>query len=67
VPGEDSADFNGDGIVDLEDFVIMRGNFGFGTESAPEFGASVPEPTTFTLLTLGGLAVVRRRKRRTSK
>jgi hypothetical protein len=45
LPGVDSADFNGDGIVDLADFAIMRGNFGAGgTASAPEAGATTPEP-----------------------
>ena len=64
-PGADSADFNGDNFVDLEDFAIQRGNFGFGVVSAPdaEFGATTPEPATLTLLTLGGLALIRRRKR----
>jgi len=28
--GAASADFNGDNIVDLEDFIIMRENFGYG-------------------------------------
>ena len=64
-PGAESADFNGDDFVDLEDFAIMRGNFGFGVTSAPdaEFGATTPEPATLSLLALGGLAVVRRRRR----
>lgn len=64
-PGVDSADFNGNDFVDLEDFAIMRGNFGFGVTSAPdaEFGATTPEPATLSLLALGGLAVVRRRRR----
>ena len=65
-PGTDSADFNGDDRVDLEDFAILRGNFGFGAESAPdaEFGATTPEPTTLSLLALGSLAVLRRRRKR---
>jgi len=64
-PGIDSADFNGDNFVDLEDFAILRANFGLGVESAPdaEFGAITPEPATLSLLALGGLALVWRRKR----
>jgi hypothetical protein len=63
-PGIESADFNGDGHVDLADFVILRGNFGFGVEPTPdaEFGAATPEPATLSLLALGGLAVIRRRR-----
>ena len=61
-PGADSADFNGDGKVNLEDFAIMRENFGFGVISAPDVepGAATPEPATLMLLALGGLAVIRR-------
>jgi MYXO-CTERM domain-containing protein len=61
-PGADSADFNGDGKVNLEDFSIMRENFGLGVISAPDVepGAATPEPATMTLLALGGLAVIRR-------
>jgi len=64
-PGADSADFNCDNFVDLDDFAIQRGNFGFGIVSAPEaeFRATTPEPATLSLLALGGLALIRRRKR----
>jgi hypothetical protein len=61
-----SADFDDDGDVDLDDFGIMRGNWGFGTGGsplAPEF-TPTPEPATMSLLTLGGLAILRRRRRR---
>ncbi|MDP6634351.1 MAG: PEP-CTERM sorting domain-containing protein [Phycisphaerae bacterium] len=68
--GDWRTDFNEDGRVDLADFVIMRGNFGFGVESPlsgnPEITAT-PEPATLGMLALGGLALVRRRKRRMCK
>ena len=52
-PGLDSADFNGDGSVDLGDFVIMRENFGFGVEPAlyNGSGSTIPEPATLILMT----------------
>jgi T5SS/PEP-CTERM-associated repeat protein len=64
--GDRYTDFNGDGRVDLMDFVILRSNFGVGVESAPEIEsvATTPEPATLGMLALGGLAMVRRRKRR---
>jgi len=63
-PGADSADFNYDNFVDLDDFAIQRGNFGFGVVTAPEpeFGATIPEPATLSMLALGGLALLRRRR-----
>jgi hypothetical protein len=67
--GDLYTDLNGDGRVDLEDFAIMRDNFGLGLPSAPdaELGAATPEPATLGMLTLGGLSLVRRRKRRACK
>ncbi len=64
-PGDESADFNGDGIVDLADFIIMRDNFGSGVVvAAPdaELTAVTPEPATGVLLLLGFGAVMRRRQ-----
>ena len=69
IPGAESADFNGNDFVDLDDFSIQRGNFGFGVVTAPEpeFGAAAPEPATLGMLTLGSLELVRRRKPRACK
>ena len=60
------ADFNGDGIVDLDDFAVIRGNWGFdGSAPLPAApGAETPEPATMSLLALGGLAIIRRRRRK---
>jgi hypothetical protein len=63
-PGAESADFDGDGDVDAHDFATMRGNWGFGTGPAPQSGAATPEPATMTVLALGGLLILRRRRRR---
>ena len=48
------GDFDGDGDVDFADAVALDANFG---TSPP-----VPEPMTLTLLGLGALALIRRRK-----
>ena len=64
-PGAESADFNGDGIVDLEDFAILRRHLGSGLASAPntEPGATAPEPAALILMA-GGLPLLLKRKRR---
>jgi autotransporter-associated beta strand protein len=51
------GDFNADGRVDLQDFGVLKDNFGGGSPLA-----AVPEPATLSLLALGGLAVLRRRR-----
>jgi hypothetical protein len=64
-PGH-SADVDGDNDVDLDDFVMIRGNFGFTSApepAAPDF-SSTPEPATMSLLAIGGLLVLRRRRRK---
>ena len=61
------TDFNEDGRVDLADFVIMRANFEEGVGSstnANNVTIITPEPTTMGMLALGGLAVLKRRRRR---
>lgn len=49
------------GTVAEEDYTVWSGNYGAGT--APSFGTAVPEPTTFGLALLGGVAMLRRRTR----
>jgi hypothetical protein len=68
-PSVESADFNWDGIVDLDDFAIQRTNFGFGVVTAPvvDLGATTPEPATLIILLAGGLPLLRRRNRRVSR
>ncbi|MDP6544832.1 MAG: PEP-CTERM sorting domain-containing protein, partial [Phycisphaerae bacterium] len=65
--GSLNSDFDGDGDVDLDDFQILNAEFGYdGTGGgAPELpGSETPEPATMTLLALGGLLVIRRRRRK---
>jgi len=59
------ADFNGDGIVDIEDFEMLRAEYGMGVTSPEgDFGATTtPEPASAALLLLGALGVLRRRRR----
>ena len=56
-----TADFDEDDDVDLDDFLVMRDNYEPGV-FAPD-GASTPEPATMSLLALGGLMVLRRRRK----
>ena len=57
LPGEwRNGDFDGDGIVDLDDLFDVRNNFGYGT-------AAAPEPVTSALMAVGGLSLLRRRRR----
>ncbi len=46
------GDFNGDGTVDFKDYIILEG----------AFGKSVPEPMSVSMLVLGGLTLLKRRK-----
>jgi len=49
------GDFTGDGLIDQADYTIWYNNYG-------STGGSVPEPATLSLLALGGLAMLKRRK-----
>ena len=50
------GDANGDGSVSADDYASVQGNFG-STQGMP-----IPEPATLSLLVLGGLAMLSRRK-----
>ena len=65
-PGQQNADFNGDGAVDLADFVLQRGNFGQAADSPPtgQLGSIVPEPATLAVIIAGAGIVLRRRAKR---
>ena len=55
------GDFTGDGCVTIEDLSLLAASWGAGTAAA---GAPVPEPAALSLLALGGLALLRRRRGR---
>jgi len=59
-PGVQSADFNGDGVVDLHDFAIQRANFGIAAAPIPTT-TPAPEPATMVLL-LGAVPFLMIRK-----
>ena len=55
------GDFTGDGKVNIDDFSILLSNWGW-TSSSQSMILETPEPTTLVLLSMGGLAMLRRRK-----
>jgi len=59
------TDFNEDGVIDIEDFALQRANFGVSAapEASPPSPATTPEPATLVLLSVGGLAIVRKRRK----
>ena len=50
------GDFDGNGSIDLKDFAMLAENYGFDR-------SEVPEPATMSLLALGAMTVLRRRRR----
>ncbi|MCJ7544826.1 MAG: PEP-CTERM sorting domain-containing protein, partial [Phycisphaerae bacterium] len=57
------GDFNGDKKVNFADYQILEVTFGFGTGGSPAPPpVPIPEPATGTLLGLGALAMIRRRR-----
>ena len=59
-----TCDWIADEIIDMLDFQVLKDNMGFGAGGgAPELPASeTPEPATMSLLAIGGLLVLRRRR-----
>ncbi len=55
-----SGDANGDGVISADDYGSVQSNFGATTGMG---GAPVPEPATLTLLVLGGVAMLRHRRK----
>lgn len=53
------ADPSGDGFVGIEDLGVVLGNWNTGT---PPVTASIPDPATFTLITLAGFTLLLRRE-----
>lgn len=61
VGGWANGNFNGDAGVDLGDYTIWAASYLAGGAPQP---AATPEPATMALLAFGGLALVKRRRRR---
>ncbi|MHC4983494.1 MAG: dockerin type I domain-containing protein [Planctomycetota bacterium] len=57
--GWGAGDFNFDNIVDTQDFTILKAHLG---ETGTAAGSALPEPATLSLLALGALAALRRKR-----
>ena len=54
------GDFNNDGVTDGLDYVIWSNNY---QQSCPGVPGAVPEPATLSLVAIGALALLKRRRR----
>ena len=52
----------GDAVKDAENWWINSGSHSFGLTEFQAFASPIPEPMTMSLLALGGLALLRRRR-----
>jgi hypothetical protein len=55
-----TSDFNGDGLANSSDLVAALADGGYELGPPPVLAASVPEPSTWALILLAGLGLVRR-------
>jgi hypothetical protein len=63
--GDRWTDFDGNGRIDLNDFALLRANFGVASSGSPGGpGAATPEPTTLLLVAIGAPLIMKRRKRK---
>ena len=53
------GDFDGDGDVDWDDLQLLEAHYGQSSAGS----GTIPEPATLSLLALGGLTLIRRRRR----
>ncbi|MDP6633292.1 MAG: autotransporter-associated beta strand repeat-containing protein [Phycisphaerae bacterium] len=60
-----NADFNNDGRTDLADFALLRGNFGYGVQSAPIglVPTPTPEPATPIVLAAATPLLLKRKRK----
>jgi probable HAF family extracellular repeat protein len=59
-PGDALGDPSGDGFVGIEDLNTVLGNWNAGTPPSVEASSTVPEPGVISILTIGGLTLLRR-------